>query len=146
MACSGERTAPIWGPPSTTAIEFTATEREAVVRTAVLAPSLVSRLQEADRPSRLREAAAASTVEGVALAGALAGERPPYGGAEAAHQWLRRWRHVHLAINGQDLIAAGIPAGPEIGRRLASALDRRLDGELPDGPDAELRAALEARV
>jgi tRNA nucleotidyltransferase (CCA-adding enzyme) len=127
-------------------LEFTAAEREAVLRTAVLAPPLVERLRDADRPSRLRDAAAASTVEGVALAGALAGERPPYGAAEAAHEWLRRWRHVRLAITGDDLLAAGVPAGPEIGRLLAATLSRRLDGELADGRDAELAAALEARA
>jgi tRNA nucleotidyltransferase (CCA-adding enzyme) len=127
-------------------LEFTAAEREAVLRTAVLAPPLVEHLRDADRPSRLREAAAASTVEGVALAGALAGERPPYGAAEAAHEWLRRWRHVRLAITGDDLLAAGIPPGPEIGRLLAVTLGRRLDGELAAGRDAELQAALEARA
>jgi tRNA nucleotidyltransferase (CCA-adding enzyme) len=126
--------------------EFTAPERDAVQRTAVLATPLVARLQDADRPSRLREAAAAATLEAVALAGAIASERPPYGAAEAAHEWLRRWRHVHLAITGDDLLAAGVPAGPEIGRRLASALERRLDGQLEHGREAELRAALETRV
>ncbi|HEY4428036.1 MAG TPA: hypothetical protein VGN08_07525 [Solirubrobacteraceae bacterium] len=126
--------------------EFTAAERDAVLRTALPARSLAERLQEADRPSRLREAALASTLEGVALAGALASERPPYGAAEAAHEWLRRLRHVQLAITGEDLLAAGVPAGPEIGRRLAIALASRLDGKLDDGREAELRAALEARV
>jgi tRNA nucleotidyltransferase (CCA-adding enzyme) len=126
--------------------EFTTGERDAVLRTAERAPALVEHLQEADRPSRLAEAASASTIEGVALAGALASERPPYGAADAAHEWLRRWRHVRLAINGDDLIAAGIPSGPEIGRRLAHALSRRLDGELADGREAELRAALEPQV
>jgi hypothetical protein len=53
---------------------------------------------------------------------------------------------VGLAITGEDLLSAGIPAGPEIGRRLAAALTRRLDGELPEGREAELRAALEAPV
>jgi tRNA nucleotidyltransferase (CCA-adding enzyme) len=126
--------------------EFTAAGRDALLRTAVLAPPLVEHLRAADRPSSLREAAVASTVEGVALAGALASERPPYGAAEAAHEWLRHWRHVRLKITGDDLLAAGIPAGPEIGRRLATALRRRLDGELEEGREAELRAALEAQV
>jgi tRNA nucleotidyltransferase (CCA-adding enzyme) len=117
-----------------------------VLKTAVLAPALVDQLREADRPSRLRDVAASSPLEGVAIAGALASERPPYGAAEAAHEWLRRWRHVRLAITGDDLLAAGIPSGPEIGRRLASVLARKLDGELSDGRDAELQAALEASV
>jgi hypothetical protein len=39
-----------------------------------------------------------------------------------------------------------VPAGPQLGRRLTEALRRKLDGDLPQGRDAELRAALEARV
>ncbi len=49
-----------------------------------------------------------------------------------------------LEIDGHDLIAAGIPEGPELGARLASVLARRLDGELAPGRDAELAAALDA--
>jgi tRNA nucleotidyltransferase (CCA-adding enzyme) len=59
-----------------------------------------------------------------------------------ARRWLDDLRHVALAIGGDDLLAAGIPAGPSIGARLAAALDRRLDGELAAGRDAELAAAL----
>ena len=44
------------------------------------------------------------------------------------------------------MLAAGVPAGPEIGRRLTAALHRKLDGELAEGRAAELNAALEARV
>jgi tRNA nucleotidyltransferase (CCA-adding enzyme) len=57
---------------------------------------------------------------------------------------LRELRHVRVEINGDDLLAAGIPEGPEIGRRLRAALNLRLDGDLPEGREAELRAALEA--
>ena len=56
------------------------------------------------------------------------------------------WRtcaHVHLEITGEDLLAAGVPEGPEIGRRLEAVLELRLDGELADGREAELGAALE---
>jgi tRNA nucleotidyltransferase (CCA-adding enzyme) len=75
-------------------------------------------------------------VEAVALAGAL-------GAADAARRWLAEVRGVRLQITGDDLLAAGVPGGPEIGRRLSAALDRRLDGELAPGREAELRAALE---
>ena len=34
--------------------------------------------------------------------------------------------------------------GPELGRRLRTVLDLRLDGALAPGRDAELRAALQA--
>jgi tRNA nucleotidyltransferase (CCA-adding enzyme) len=49
---------------------------------------------------------------------------------------------VRLEIDGRDLLAAGIPEGPEIGARLQRALDRKLDGEA-SGREQELRAALE---
>jgi tRNA nucleotidyltransferase (CCA-adding enzyme) len=52
-------------------------------------------------------------------------------------------RHVRLRINGDDLIAAGVPEGPELGRRLEKTLRKRLDGELADERTAQLRAALE---
>ena len=77
--------------------------------------------------------------------GADAGGAPGSAG-EAAREWLERLRHVRLAITGDDLLAAGVPAGPQIGTRLAAALARKLDGELADGREAELNAALEARV
>ena len=87
-----------------------------------------------------------ATLEAVALAGALgdAHERP--GAAAAARRWLFELRHVRLQITGDDLLAAGIPTGPEVGQRLEAALDLRLDGKLDDSPDAQLRAALEAAV
>jgi tRNA nucleotidyltransferase (CCA-adding enzyme) len=127
-------------------LEFTAAERGAVVKTVLLAPALADVLAESDRPSRVRDAAASSTLEGVALAGALAGERGSDAALQAARGWLERWRHVRLGITGDDLLAAGIPSGPEVGRRLSATLGRRLDGELADGREAELRAALEGRA
>ncbi len=65
--------------------------------------------------------------------------------AAAAHHWLREIRHVRLLITGDDLLAAGIPEGPEIGRRLEQTLRMRLDGELADEREAELAAALQLR-
>jgi hypothetical protein len=53
---------------------------------------------------------------------------------------------VRLRITGDDLLAAGISAGPEIGARLEVVLNMRLDGALEDTREAQLRAALEARV
>src|SRR5581483_12125081 len=86
-------------------------------------------------PSALWRAWHALPVEAVALAGAR-------GEAEAARRWIDELRHVRLEITGDDLIAAGIPEGPEIGRRLARTLERRLDGALGGGREAELRSAL----
>ncbi len=75
-------------------------------------------------PSELRAAALGVPLEGVALAGALAG------GEGAAQRWLQDTRHIAPTITGDDLIAAGIPEGPEVGRRLEAVLELRLDGRL----------------
>ena len=59
-------------------------------------------------------------------------------------RYMRDWRGIGLEIDGADLIAAGVPEGPAIGRGLDRALQRRLDGEIEAGREAELSAALEA--
>jgi tRNA nucleotidyltransferase (CCA-adding enzyme) len=64
-------------------------------------------------------------------------------GAEWLDRYGEEWRHVHLEITGEDLIAAGIPEGPAIGHGLEAALSGKLDGEL-SGRDEELRIALAA--
>ena len=87
------------------------------------------------RPSELARALRGLPVEAVALAGA-------WGAAGPVRRWLDDLRHVALAIDGDDLLAAGVPRGPQIGRLLAATLDRRLDGELGDGRDEQLASAL----
>jgi tRNA nucleotidyltransferase (CCA-adding enzyme) len=62
-------------------------------------------------------------------------------GAEWLDDYVSIWRDVSLAIDGDDLIAAGIPAGPAIGRGLKAALRAKLDGEI-SGRDEELARAL----
>lgn len=61
--------------------------------------------------------------------------------------WLDRyvgeWHAVSLEIDGGDLIAAGIPQSPALGRGLDAALRLKLDGEI-GGREQELAAALEA--
>jgi tRNA nucleotidyltransferase (CCA-adding enzyme) len=64
-------------------------------------------------------------------------------GAEWLDQYAEAWRHVHLEITGEDMIAAGIPEGPAIGHGLEAALSGKLDGEL-SGRDEELQIALAA--
>jgi tRNA nucleotidyltransferase (CCA-adding enzyme) len=115
-------------------LEFSAGER-AIVRAAARAPALED---AALAPSQLARALRGVPVEAVALAGAR-------GDAQLARRWLQELRHVGLQITGDDLRSAGIPAGPELGRRLQAVLDRRLDGALAEGREAELRAALQER-
>jgi hypothetical protein len=82
----------------------------------------------------------------VAIAGVLGGDAQPGQGRpclKAAERWLGEVRHVRLQISGQNLLDAGVPAGPEIGARLRAALALRLRGEIGAGPEAELTAALE---
>ena len=64
-------------------------------------------------------------------------------GAEWLDRYAEEWRHVHLEITGEDLIAAGIPEGPAIGHGLEAAISGKLDGEL-FGREEELRIALAA--
>ncbi len=115
-------------------LQFTAAE-QAIVRAAASAPALD------DAPcaaSQLARRLRGLPVEAVAIAGAR-------GAPRAARRWLQELRHVALAITGDDLVAAGVAQGPQVGRRLQATLDRRLDGELAGGRDAELRAALGAQ-
>jgi tRNA nucleotidyltransferase (CCA-adding enzyme) len=115
--------------------DFPAGNRDRVAVAAIAVPRLLEELPAAMRPSAIRAAAQGVPPEGVALAGALGCEEP-------ARRWLEQTRHVDLEITGDDLVAAGIPEGPEIGQRLEAVLKLRLDGELLGGRKAELRAAL----
>jgi tRNA nucleotidyltransferase (CCA-adding enzyme) len=64
-------------------------------------------------------------------------------GASWLDRYLTVWRNVQLEIGGEDLIAAGVPQGPAVGRGLRAARQRKLEGEI-SGREAELAAALEA--
>jgi tRNA nucleotidyltransferase (CCA-adding enzyme) len=119
-------------------LEFPAGTRNRVVAAGAAVPRLLAELPGAGSPSELRKIVEGVPPEGVALAGASG--RAALG---PARRWLREVRHVRLRIDGDDLLAAGIPEGPELGRRLEETLRRRLDGELADERAAQLQAALE---
>lgn len=118
------------------ALAFAAPDRDAIVAAATRAPELAARLSQARLPSEIAHAAAGADPELVALAGAL-------GPARQAKQWLTDLSRVRLEIDGADLLAAGVPEGPEIGRGLRAALAARLDGRVSDR-DGELGEALQA--
>jgi tRNA nucleotidyltransferase (CCA-adding enzyme) len=64
-------------------------------------------------------------------------------GAEWLDDYLEKWSEVELEIDGNDLIAAGVAEGEALGRGLADAKRRKLDGEI-SGREQELAAALAA--
>jgi tRNA nucleotidyltransferase (CCA-adding enzyme) len=111
-------------------LELTARERD-------LALACSATHVPADRTaSGLWRAWHAVPVEAVAVAGARED-------AHAAWWWIETLRHVRLEIGGDDLLAAGLSEGPQIGRRLERTLAAKLDGALADGRERELRYALE---
>jgi tRNA nucleotidyltransferase (CCA-adding enzyme) len=117
-------------------LAFDAADRDAIVSASTGSDALAQRLEEARRPSEIARAVGAAGPEAVALAGAL-------GPAGAAREWLDRLRDVRLEIDGRDLLEAGVPEGPAVGRGLSAALEAKLDGSLA-GREDELAAALRA--
>jgi tRNA nucleotidyltransferase (CCA-adding enzyme) len=117
-------------------LAFEAEDRDAIAGTASRAEELADALAAADAPSSIGVAATGAPPELVALAGALGPERP-------ARAWLGDLRHVRLAIDGRDLLAAGVPEGPAIGRGLRAALAAKLDHRVC-GREQELTEALNA--
>ena len=111
---------------------FTAADRDTVAAASRF--STGAPLRRARTPAEIARAARGAPVEAVALVG-----------GENARRWLDELRHVRLEISGDDLLAAGVPQGPEVGERLRRALDRKLDGEV-SGRAGELEAALESGV
>jgi tRNA nucleotidyltransferase (CCA-adding enzyme) len=140
----GSRAEPVLGGGEIAALlnrlEFPASDRDRVACSAVAVPRLVSELPAATSPSQLLEVVRGVPLEGIALAGGV-----DEAAAEPARRWLHSLRHIRLRITGEDLLAAGLSEGPDIGRRLDLALRMKLDGDVTDGREAELSAALEAQ-
>jgi tRNA nucleotidyltransferase (CCA-adding enzyme) len=87
------------------------------------------------RPSEAVELARGISPEELAIGRAL--------GGRWLDDYVSEWRSVVLEIGGEDLLKAGVPEGPAIGRGLEEALRSKLDGEI-SGRDEELAVALEA--
>ncbi|MGI8428976.1 MAG: hypothetical protein ACR2OB_06660 [Solirubrobacteraceae bacterium] len=115
-------------------LAFAGADRDTILATAARGERTAAALAEATLPSEIGTVLQDAGPELVALAGAL-------GPAARAREWLERLRKVSLAIDGDDLIAAGIPEGPAIGRGLRAARAAKLDGRT-DGPEDELTQAL----
>jgi tRNA nucleotidyltransferase (CCA-adding enzyme) len=117
-------------------LAFESEERDAIVVAATRCAQLAEALRAAARPSEIAAAVGGASIEMVAIAGAL-------GPAQPARQWLSVLRHVALQIHGSDLLAAGVPQGPAIGRGLRAALAAALDGRAASR-ELQLQEALAA--
>jgi tRNA nucleotidyltransferase (CCA-adding enzyme) len=114
---------------------FTGRERDVVVAAATRARSLAPVMGGIDSASGLWALLRREAPETVALAGGLGAEA-------AARRWLDELRGTRLAIDGDDLVAAGL-TGPAIGRALEAAMGAALDGDAPDR-ETQLAVALQA--
>jgi tRNA nucleotidyltransferase (CCA-adding enzyme) len=118
-------------------LHLDATARDAVSRAARVGPILAQDLRSRERtPSELRDLLAGEPPEALALALAMGAPSDPI------LRWVTELSGVRLEIGGADLLAAGVPEGPALGRALEETLRRKLDG-LVAGRDEELRTALE---
>ena len=117
-------------------LHLLAEERDTAARAARVAPRIAMALREREHsPSELRALLGREALDTLALALAL--QAP----SEPILRWVSELRPVRLEISGADLLAAGLPEGPALGRALDETLDRKLDG-LVSGRDAELETAL----
>jgi tRNA nucleotidyltransferase (CCA-adding enzyme) len=116
---------------------LTRSDRDRVLRAARQAPKLLPALRVEDLPpSAVHALLRCEPPEALALALALGAPAGPI------LRFLADLRDVHLEIDGNDLIEAGIPSGPAIGAALDATLQRKLDGDL-SGRDDELAFALQ---
>jgi tRNA nucleotidyltransferase (CCA-adding enzyme) len=123
--------------PWVAGLQLEARERDAVARAAWVAPHIVRELRERERmPSELRDLLGAEPPEALALALALGAP------AEPVLRWVTDLSGIRLEIGGADLLEAGVPEGPAVGRALEETLRRKLDG-LVDGRWDELQTAVE---
>jgi tRNA nucleotidyltransferase (CCA-adding enzyme) len=86
--------------------------------------------------AQLYEAAARNSDIELAIARAM--------GADWLDRHVSEWRRVELSIDGQELIAAGVEQGPDVGRGLRAALHARIEGRIAASRDEELAVALAA--
>jgi tRNA nucleotidyltransferase (CCA-adding enzyme) len=115
---------------------------------AVTASFAIDHIAGTDTTVDLLELTIGSSVESLALAGAVREleDGPESYGRRLVEEWLGDRRHVTLEVTGDDLIAAGVPEGPEVGVRLEESYKLLLEERIEPGRESELRAALEARI
>ncbi len=130
------------------ALELPSGEGDRVFGAAVSAAFVTEAVVGADTTADLLELTDGAPVESLALAAALRDmeDGPNSYGRIVIEEWIREQRHVTLQVTGDDLIAAGIPEGPEVGLRLEESYKLLLEERIAPGRDTELRAALDAKI
>ena len=113
-----------------------AEDRDAVLRAARKAPQLAKLVRSELPDSAIHALLHCEHPETLALTLAFGAPGGPI------LRYLADLRDVRLEITGRDLVEAGVPESPALGRALEETLRKKLDGELR-GRDEELRFALE---
>jgi tRNA nucleotidyltransferase (CCA-adding enzyme) len=129
-------------------LELPAGEGDRVFGMAVSAVFTSDHVDHVEMLSEVLELMLGTPVESLALAAASCELRDGPGsyGVQVIEEWLNRRRHVELELTGDDLLAAGVPEGPEVGVRLKESYRLLLEERIEPGRESELRAALEARI
>jgi tRNA nucleotidyltransferase (CCA-adding enzyme) len=115
---------------------------------AVSAAFVIDSVDGAGTTPDVLELTVGTPIESLALAAAVRDmeDGPGSYGRGVIEDWLREQRHVALQVTGDDLIAAGVPEGPEIGVRLEESYRLLVERRIQPGRESELRAALEAKL
>jgi tRNA nucleotidyltransferase (CCA-adding enzyme) len=140
LALPGAPAPPVWALRLGLGLNATAAASAAVPQWArAVALEVRSGLQLAER---VQDAGTASAVDRLLRESAPAEQVGALiAGADAVAMWWAQWRDMTPAIDGSDLVAAGVPPGPAIGRALAAVRADLLDG-IAGGPAEQLARAL----
>jgi tRNA nucleotidyltransferase (CCA-adding enzyme) len=116
--------------------------------TAISASFAIDNVDGAETTAELLELTLDTPVESLALAAAVCEVEggPDSYGRRIIEEWLRERRHIELQVTGDDLIAAGVPEGPEVGARLEESYRLLMEERIEPGRENELRAALEVSI
>lgn len=116
--------------------------------TAINAVFIADNAAGVETVSELTELMHGANVEALALAVAICDqeEGPDSYGKGVVKDWLERQRHLELQLTGDDLLAAGVPEGREVGERLEEAYIQLLEGRIEPGRENELQVALDVWI
>jgi tRNA nucleotidyltransferase (CCA-adding enzyme) len=119
-------------------LKLKASDAEAVSESVILSRKVLDRLDEAELPrSQIYELLARLPAEAHALACALAATKRQQ---DALDLYLTNLRFIKMSINGEDLMAMGLPESPEVGAILDKIRLMKIEGQV-QGRESELQAA-----